>query len=257
MNLIVHKSNPCWQADLEICVKHNVPLVITSLGAVAGLVDAVHSYGGLVFHDVVNAGYGKIAAATGVDGLIAVCNGAGGHAGTTNPFALVAEIMQFFDKTVVLASSLSHGKDVATAEMMGADMAYMGTRFLTTAEANIADDYQDMIINSSASDILYTPKTSGVNANFMRQSVVDAGINPADLTPKSELDFGSKLDVAATSQSSEKRAWRDIWSADQGVGSIDNVLNVADLVNKLVTEYHKAITSHHKKYLNTFAKLID
>ena len=156
MNLIVHKSNPCWQADLEICVKHNVPLVITSLGAVADLVDAVHSHSGLVFHDVVNAGYGEIAAA-GVDGLIAVCNGAGGHAGTTNPFALVAEIMQFFDKTVVLASSLSHGKDVATAEMMGADMAYMGTRFLTTAEANIADDYQDMIINSSASDILYTP----------------------------------------------------------------------------------------------------
>jgi nitronate monooxygenase len=257
VNLIVHKSNPRWQADLEICVKHKVPLVITSLGAVADLVNAVHSYGGLVFHDVVNARHGKKAAAAGVDGLIAVCNGAGGHAGTTNPFALVAEIRQFFDKTVILAGSLSHGKDVATAEVMGADMAYMGTRFLATAEANIADDYQDMIINSSASDILYTPKISGVNASFMRQSLVDAGINSADLTPKSELDFGSELDVAATSQSSEKKAWRDIWSACQGVGSIENVLKTADLVNKLVTEYHSAITSHHKKYLNTFAKLID
>lgn len=254
VNLIVHKSNPRWQADLAICVKHKVPLVITSLGAVADLVDAVHSYGGLVFHDVVNARHGKKAAAAGVDGLIAVCNGAGGHAGTTNPFALVAEIRQFFDKTVILAGSLSHGKDVATAEMMGADMAYMGTRFLATTEANIADDYQDMIINSHASDILYTPKISGVNASFMRQSVVDAGIDPTDLTPKSELDFGDELDVG-NKTSNEKKAWRDIWSAGQGVGSIDKVLKTADLVNNLVTEYHEAITNHQKKYTNTFAKL--
>jgi nitronate monooxygenase len=256
VNLIVHKSNPRWQADLAICVKHKVSLVITSLGAVADLVDAVHSYGGLVFHDVVNARHGKKAAAAGVDGLIAVCNGAGGHAGTTNPFALVAEIRQFFDKTVILAGSLSHGKDVATAEMMGADMAYMGTRFLATTEANIADDYQNMIITSSASDILYTPKISGVNASFIRQSVVDAGIDPTDLTPKSELDFGDELDVGNNTQSSEKKAWRDIWSAGQGVGSIEKVLNTADLVNNLVTEYHAAIADHQKKYTNTFAKLI-
>jgi nitronate monooxygenase len=229
--------------------------VITSLGAVADLVDAVHSYGGLVFHDVVNARHGKKAAAAGVDGLIAVCNGAGGHAGTTNPFALVAEIRRFFDKTVILAGSLSHGKDVATAEMMGADMAYMGTRFLATAEANIADSYQDMIINSSASDILYTPKISGVNASFIRQSVVDAGIDPTDLTPKADLDFGDELNVG-NKNSSEKKAWRDIWSAGQGVGSIDKVLNTADLVDNLVTEYHAAIAEHQKKYINTFAKLI-
>jgi nitronate monooxygenase len=188
-----------------------VPLVITSLGAVAGLVDAIHSYGGLVFHDVVNARHGKKAAAAGVDGLIAVCNGAGGHAGSTNPFAIIAEIRQFFDKTVILAGSLSHGKDVATAEITGADMAYMGTRFLATVEANIADDYQDMMINSSASDILYTPKISGVNASFMRQSVVDTGIDPTDLTPKSKVDFGDELELG-NQNLSEKKAWQDIWS---------------------------------------------
>jgi nitronate monooxygenase len=254
VNLIVHRSNPRWQADLDICVKHKVPLVITSLGAVADLVDAVHAYGGLVFHDVVNARHGKKAAAAGVDGLIAVCNGAGGHAGVTNPFALVAEIRQFFDKTVILAGSLSHGRDVAAAEMMGADMAYMGTRFLATTEANIDDDYQAMLINSSANDILYTPKISGVNANFIRQSIVDADIDPADLTPKSELDFGAELDIDDKPNTREKKAWRDIWSAGQGVGSIDKVFSTTQLVDKLVTEYHDAIASHQKKYINTFAK---
>jgi nitronate monooxygenase len=254
VNLIVHRSNPRWQADLAICIKHKVPLVITSLGAVADLVDAVHAYGGLVFHDVVNARHGKKAAAAGVDGLIAVCNGAGGHAGVTNPFALVAEIRQFFDKTVILAGSLSHGRDVAAAEMMGADMAYMGTRFLATTEANIDDDYQAMLINSSANDILYTPKISGVNANFIRQSIVDADIDPADLTPKSELDFGAELDIDDKPNTREKKAWRDIWSAGQGVGSIDKVFSTTQLVDKLVTEYHDAIASHQKKYINTFAK---
>ncbi|MFQ3188991.1 MAG: nitronate monooxygenase [Paraglaciecola sp.] len=254
VNLIVHRSNPRWQADLAICVKHKVPLIITSLGAVADLVDAVHDYGGLVFHDVVNARHGKKAATAGVDGLIAVCNGAGGHAGITNPFALVAEIRQFFDKTVILAGSLSHGQDVAAAEMMGADMAYMGTRFLATTEANIADDYQDMIISSTANDILHTPKISGVNASFIRQSIVDAGIDPADLTPKSELDFGSELGIDDKSYTREKKAWRDIWSAGQGVGSIDKVLSTAELVDKLVSEYHAAIASHQNKYISTFAK---
>jgi nitronate monooxygenase len=254
VNLIVHRSNPRWQADLAICVKHQVPLIITSLGAVADLVDAIHAYGGLVFHDVVNARHGKKAAAAGVDGLIAVCNGAGGHAGVTNPFALVSEIRQFFDKTVILAGSLSHGRYVAAAEMMGADMAYMGTRFLATTEANIGDDYQEMILNSTANDILYTPKISGVNANFIRQSIVNAGMDPTDLTPKSELDFGAELDIDDKPNTSEKKAWRDIWSAGQGVGSIDKVLSTAELVKKLVSEYHAAIASHQKTYTNTFAK---
>jgi nitronate monooxygenase len=258
VNLIVHRSNPRWEADLAFCVKHKVPLIITSLGAVADLVDAVHAYGGLVFHDVVNARHGKKAAAAGVDGLIAVCNGAGGHAGSTNPFALVAEIRQFFDKTLILAGSLSHGRDVAAAEMMGADMAYMGTRFLATTEANIADDYQDMIVNSTANDILYTPKISGVNANFIRQSIVDAGIDPSDLTPKADLDFGAELDIEHKPHSgenqSEKKAWRDIWSAGQGVGSIDKVLRTKELVDKLVSEYHGAIAACQKQYASEFAK---
>lgn len=258
VNLIVHRSNPRWEADLAICVKHKVPLIITSLGAVADLVDAVHAYGGLVFHDVVNARHGKKAAAAGVDGLIAVCNGAGGHAGSTNPFALVAEIRQFFDKTLILAGSLSHGRDVAAAEMMGADMAYMGTRFLATSEANIADDYQDMIVNSTANDILYTPKISGVKANFIRQSIVDAGIDPSDLTPKADLDFGAELDIEqkphAGENQSEKKAWRDIWSAGQGVGSIDRVLSTKELVDKLVAEYHGAMAACQKQYASEFAK---
>jgi nitronate monooxygenase len=254
VNLIVHRSNPRWQADLAICIKHKVPLIITSLGAVADLVNAVHDYGGLVFHDVVNARHGKKAAAAGVDGLIAVCNGAGGHAGVTNPFALVSELRRFFNKTLILAGSLSHGRDVAAAQMMGADMAYMGTRFLATSEANIAKDYQNMIISSTANDILYTPKISGVNANFIRQSIVDAGIDPLDLSPKSELDFGSELDIEDKPNTQDKKAWRDIWSAGQGVGSIDKVLSTAELVDKLVSEYHAVIANHHKKYTHTFAK---
>jgi nitronate monooxygenase len=254
VNLIVHKSNPRWQADLALCVKHKVPLIITSLGAVADLVNDVHAYGGLVFHDVVNARHGQKAAAAGVDGIIAVCNGAGGHAGATNPFALVTELRQFFDKTIILAGSLSSGKDIAGAQMMGADLAYMGTRFLATKEANIATDYKNMIINSSANDIVYTPKISGVNANFIRQSIADAGIDPNDLTPKAELDFGAELDMESTPNVEDKKAWRDIWSAGQGVGSIDEVLSTSALASKLVGEYHEAIEAHQQLYKNTFAK---
>jgi nitronate monooxygenase len=256
VNLIVHKSNPRWQTDLDICVKHQVPLVISSLGAVSDLVDAVHSYGGLVFHDIVNARHGKKAAAAGVDGLIAVCNGAGGHAGTTNPFALIAEIRQFFTKTVLLAGSLSNGRDIAAAEIMGADMAYMGTRFLATEEANIATDYQNMLVASQASDIVYTPKISGVNANFMRQSIEDAGIDPNDLTPKAELDFGSELDIDSNVKNpqlnTDKKAWRDIWSAGQGVGAIQKVQKTSELVSNLTAEYHQAILQQQTQTAQQF-----
>jgi nitronate monooxygenase len=155
---------------------------------------------------------------------------------------------------VILAGSLSHGRDVAAAQMMGADMAYMGTRFLATTEANVADDYQDMIINSNANDILYTPKISGVNANFIRQSIVDAGIDPVDLTPKSDLDFGAELDIDDKRHGGEKKAWRDIWSAGQGVGSIDKIFSTGELVDKLVNEYHAAIANHQQHYINEFAK---
>ncbi len=252
VNLIVHKSNPRWQADLDLCVKHRVPLVITSLGAVSELVDAVHSYGGLVFHDVVNARHGKKAAAAGVDGLIAVCNGAGGHAGITNPFALVTEIRRFFEKTVILAGSLSHGRDIAAAEIMGADMAYMGTRFLSAAEANVTHENQQMLIASQASDIIYTPRISGVNANFMRQSIEAAGIDPQDLKPKSELDFGSELDIENVRSSDEKKAWRDIWSAGQGVGSIDRIQPAGELISDLVAEYQQAIRQLNRRSAEQF-----
>jgi len=241
VNLIVHKSNPRLEADLALCVKHEVPLVITSLGAVQSLVDQIHGYGGVVFHDVINARHGKKAAEAGVDGLIAVSNGAGGHAGTTNPFPLVAEIREFFDKTVLLSGCISHGNEVAAAQLLGADLAYMGTRFLATEEANIVPEYKQMLIDSASKDIVYTPKISGVNASFMRQSIVDAGIDPNDLTPKDHLDFGAELDVEAAKLSSEKSAWLDIWSAGQGVGTIHDIQPTAQLVNQLVDEYQTAI----------------
>ncbi len=248
VNLIVHRSNPRLMADLEICVKQQVPLIITSLGASADLIEAVHGYGGLVFHDVINARHARKAAGVGVDGLIAVSVGAGGHGGVTNPFALVSEIRQFFDKTVLLGGSLSNGKDIAAAELMGADMAYMGTRFLNTHEAQVDDAYKQLIIESSANDIVYTPKISGVNANFIRKSVEDAGIDLGDSTRKVDLDFGSEMDVDANEKTIHKRPWLDIWSAGHGVGSIQDISSVAQLVETLSHEYHDAIDTHQKKY---------
>ncbi|GAA6134018.1 nitronate monooxygenase family protein [Oceaniserpentilla sp. 4NH20-0058] len=253
VNLIVHKSNPRLQQDLALCIKHEVPLVITSLGAAAELVDRVHAYGGLVFHDVINARHGKKAAEAGVDGLIAVANGAGGHAGTTNPIPLIAEIREFFDKTVLLSGCISNGNEVAAAQLLGADLAYMGTRFLATTEANVVSEYKQMLLDSASKDIVYTPKISGVNASFMRQSIIDAGIDPNDLTPKEYLDFGAELDVDAAKPSGEKNAWLDIWSAGQGVGSIHNVQPCADLVAQLAKEYEQAMEAQYKHYKLHFA----
>lgn len=233
VNLIVHKTNPRLQADLELCIKYKVPLIITSLGAVSDLVDAVHSYGGTVFHDVINVRHAKKAAAAGVDGLIAVCAGAGGHAGTLSPFALLSEIREFFEKTVLLSGSLSKGEDILAAQVMGADLAYMGTRFINTQESRASDSYKKMIVDSSAADIVYTKEISGVNANFLNPSLEQAGVDLASLTKKSDVDFGEEL-------SAESKAWKDIWSAGQGVGSIDNVPTVSELVASLQEEYTAA-----------------
>ena len=244
VNLIVHRSNPRMAADLELCVKHKVPLVITSLGAVKEVVDAVHSYGGLVFHDIINERHARKAAAAGVDGLIGVAAGAGGHAGTYSPFALVAEIRKFFEGTVLLAGCLSTGRDIATAELMGADLAYMGTRFINTRECLVSDGYKQMIAQASARDILYTPHISGVNANFLRASIEQAGMDPDHLEPVTEVDFGQELAVDADDQAGEKKkgAWKDIWSAGQGVASIDDdAPPVTELVERLAAEYHAAI----------------
>lgn len=229
VNLIVHQSNPRLQADLEQVVKHKVPLIITSLGAVKELVQAVHSYGGLVFHDVINRRHAEKAAEAGVDGLIAVSAGAGGHGGMLSPFALVDEIRSFFSGTIVLAGAISTGRHIVAARMMGADMAYLGTRFIATREAMVDEPYKDMIVATSAADIVYTPNISGVNANFMRPSMVAVGLDPDNLPSHSELDMQN-----------EAKAWKTVWSAGQGVGSIRDVPSAAELCDRLVDEYEAA-----------------
>ncbi|MEW5421636.1 NAD(P)H-dependent flavin oxidoreductase [Amorphus sp. 3PC139-8] len=230
VNLIVHRSNPRVQADLEVIVRHRVPLVITSLGAISDVVDAVHSYGGLVFHDVVNVRHAQKAAEAGVDGIIAVCAGAGGHAGTLSPFALLPEIRSFFSGTLVLSGAISTGRQIAAARMMGADLAYMGTRFIATQEAIVPEAYKEMVVGAHAADIMYTPNISGVPASFLRPSLVAAGLDPDNLPSHSELDMHN-----------EARAWKTVWSAGQGVGSIDDVPPAAELCRTLISEYRSAI----------------
>ena len=250
VNLIVHKTNPRLEADLALCVKHKVPMIITSLGAVKTVIDAIHGYGGLVFHDVINARHARKAADAGVDGLIAVCAGAGGHAGNTNPFALVAEIREFFDKTLLLAGAISKGSDVAAARMMGADLAYMGTRFINTQESLVQPEYKQMIVDSMSSDIVYTPNISGVFANFLKPSIVNAGLDPNNLEAKTDIDFGEELEVDADHKDGDKAggAWKQIWSAGQGVGAIHNIPTTVELVSTLIAEYQSAATAFNKPY---------
>lgn len=236
VNLIVHGSNPRLQADLAICVEHKVPVVITSLGAVKEVVDAVHSYGGLVFHDVTTRRHAEKAAEAGVDGLIAVAAGAGGHAGTWSPFALIAEIRQFFDKTLLLSGCLNHGHEVLAAQLLGADLAYMGTRFIATRESNADADYKQMILDARAADIVHTPAVSGVPASFMRQSLEKAGYDLTRLQDKGDVNYGEKLKPI----SDEAKAWKTVWSAGQGVGGIADVPSVAELVARLDAEYRAA-----------------
>lgn len=234
VNLVVHPSNSRLNDDAALCVKHEVPIVMTILGADPELVSAVHGYGGAVIHDVVNPKHAQKAASAGVDGLIAVCAGAGGHAGTLNPFALVNEIRQFFDKTIILSGSISTGADVAAAQMMGADYAYLGTRFLATQECGVEADYKQMVMDTSAMDVVYTPVISGVPASFLAPSLERAGINP-ETAEKPPIDLG--LELAGAEGSTEKKPWKDIWSAGQGVGSIRDLPRAAELVERLKAEY--------------------
>ncbi|WP_428697374.1 NAD(P)H-dependent flavin oxidoreductase [Stappia sp.] len=229
VNLIVHRSNARLEADLEVTVARKVPLVITSLGANPDVVSAVHSYGGLVFHDIINPRHAKKAAEAGVDGIIAVCAGAGGHAGTMSPFALVSEIRAFYDGAIILAGAINTGAQVVAARAMGADLAYLGTRFLATREAMIVDDYKQMILDASAADILYTPAISGVNANFLRPSIERAGLDPDNLQHAGSLDMGS-----------EAKVWKNIWSAGQGTGTITDLPKAAELCDRLTAEYRAA-----------------
>ena len=230
VNLIVHKSNERLAADLAVTVKHKVPLVITSLGVVKEVIDAVQSYGGLVFHDVINTIHGRKAAAAGVDGLIAVCAGAGGHAGTLSPFALVPELKQFFPGTIILSGAISTGAHIAAARMLGADLAYLGTRFIATRESLAAESHKRMILDASAKDIFYSPEITGINANFLLPSIVNAGLDPSTLKFKGKISLGDE----------EAKVWKDIWSAGQGVGSIMDIPAAADLCARLIAEYRAA-----------------
>lgn len=232
VNLIVHKTNARLARDVEITVQHKVPVVITSLGAVRDVVDAVHSYGGLVFHDVINLRHANKAADAGVDGLIAVCAGAGGHTGLLNPFAFVTEIRQFFDKTLILSGAITNGRHIAAARMMGADLAYLGTRFINTREALAPQEYKDMIRASAAQDIVYTSAISGVHGNFLRPSIIAAGADPDN------LQSSVKLDISAHR---ETRAWKEVWSAGHGVGGIHDTIPAAELCQRLAAEYRQAI----------------
>lgn len=236
VNLIVHKSNPRVQADLAECVKHKVPLVITSLGAVREVVDAVHSYGGVVLHDVTNRRHAEKALEAGVDGLILVAGGAGGHAGTINPFALVAELRPICPGTLVLAGALSTGRDVLAARAIGADLAYMGTRFIATQESNAQPEYKQLVCDARAEDIVHTPAVSGIPANFIKQSLVANGYDMEQLSNPAHVNFGEKLTV-----SEEAKAWKTVWSAGHGVSAIHDIPTTRALVDRLVAEYNEAL----------------
>jgi len=242
VNLIVHPSNIRIKADLEVCAKHQVPLVITSLGAIADLVKVVHAYGGLVYHDIIKKRHAEKAAEAGVDGLIVVAAGAGGHAGTLHPIPLIQEVKKVFDKTIVLSGCLSNGNDIASALQMGADMAYMGTRFINVQESMADENYRKMIVESSAEDIVYTAVVSGVNANFLKPSLEAMGIGEEQWKSSKKIDFGKDLDAA----SAEAKAWKTIWSAGQGVSAINDIPSISQLVTQLKSEFRLALERQQK-----------
>ena len=234
VNQIVHASNTRLEHDVRMCVKYKVPIVITSLRPPAEVVAAVHGYGGLVFHDVINQRHARKAAEQGVDGLIAVCTGAGGHAGLLSPFALLKEIRSFFDGTLILSGAMSSGADVLAAQAMGADLAYLGTRLIASPEAMASDAYKTMLVNSGLKDLIYTPNLNGVAANWLRPSMVAVGLDPDHLPPRPEGRRGyDHLPDGVV-------PWGNLWSAGQGVEAIDDVPSVAELVERLEREYHAA-----------------
>lgn len=235
VNLIVHKSNDRLMADLELCVKYKVPMIITSLGAREDVNEAIHSYGGIVMHDIINNKFAKKAVEKGADGLIAVAAGAGGHAGTTSPFALIQEIREWFDGPLALSGSIATGDAVLAAQAMGADFGYIGSAFIATTEARAAQGYKDMIVESAASDIVYSNLFTGVHGNYLRPSIVKAGMDPDNLptSDPSAMNFGS-------GGNTEAKAWKDIWGCGQGIGAVKDVLPAAEYVAKLVREYDAA-----------------
>jgi len=231
VNQIVHSSNVRLQHDVDLCVKHRVPIMITSLRAPDAVVEAAHSYGGLVFHDVTTIAHAKRALAAGVDGLILVATGAGGHAGRLSPFAFVPEVRAFYDGTIILSGSIANGGAVLAAQALGADLAYVGTRFIASEEANAPQNYKQMIIDSRAEDIVYTNLFTGVHGNYLKGSIVAAGMDPDNLpeSDKSKMDFGGG--------SAKAKAWRDIWGAGQGVGQVSAAPPAAEIVDQFEREY--------------------
>ncbi len=232
VNQIVHASNTRLLADMETCVKHEVPIIITSLRPPADVVDAVHGYGGLVFHDVISMRHARKAIEQGVDGVIAVTAGAGGHAGPLSPFALVKEIRQEFDGAIILAGAMTSGADLLAAQAMGADLAYIGTRFIATAEANAIPEYKEMLVNSTAKDIVYSSLFTGVHGSYLRGSIERAGLDPDKLMSAD----GSAMDFSKSEQADAK-AWKDIWGAGQGVGNIHEIMTARSLVMRMEEEY--------------------
>ncbi|MBV5259899.1 nitronate monooxygenase [Synechococcus moorigangaii CMS01] len=235
VNQIVHRSNERLEADLETCAKYKVPLVITSLGAREDLNNAVHSWGGKTLHDIINVRFANKALEKGADGLIAVCSGAGGHAGTLSPFALIAEIREFFDGPLLVSGAISTGAGVLAAQAMGADYAYIGSAFIATAEARATESYKQGIVEGRADDIVYTNLFTGVHGNYLKKSIADAGLDPDNLpeSDPSKMNFGS-------GGNSDAKAWKDIWGSGQGIGSVDAVRSTADYVAKLKAEYEAA-----------------
>ena len=234
VNLIVHRSNPRLEEDLALCVKYKVPMVITSLGAREDVFEAIHSYGGIVMHDIIDNRFAKKAIEKGADGLIAVAAGAGGHAGTQSPFALIQEIRQWFDGPLALSGSIASGASVLAAQAMGADLGYIGSAFIATKEAVAVDAYKDMITSSSASDIVYSNLFTGVHGNYLKPSIAAAGLDPDNL-PESDP---SKMDFSANMNGS--KAWKDIWGCGQGIGAIDEVVSAGELVAKFKAQYDAA-----------------
>ena len=236
INQIVHKTNDRIEYDMELTVKHKVPVVITSLGARPEVYDAVHSYGGIVLHDIINNFFAKKAIDKGADGLVAVGSGAGGHAGTTSPFALIQEIREWFKGPIALSGSISTGQGVLSALACGADFAYIGSAFIATQEANASEGYKDAITKYNSDDIVFTDLVTGVRGNYLKPSLAAAGFDPENL-PKSDP---TKMNFSSSEGMDKKKAWKDIWGCGQGIGSIKSVLSCRDLVKKISREYESA-----------------
>lgn len=238
VNQIVHASNDRLDHDMDLCEKYKVPMLITSLRAPGDIAKQAHAWGGLVFHDIISVRHAEKAIEAGVDGLILVCAGAGGHAGTLSPFALVREVRKFYDGPIALSGAIAHGASVLAAQAMGADFAYIGTRFVATQEARAVDAYKEMIVNSTAQDIVYSSLFTGIHGNYLKGSVKNAGLDPDNLpsAEKTAMNFGGGA----------AKAWKDIWGAGQGVGQMHDVPSAAEVVARLQREYREAIADNQR-----------